>query len=129
MKFLKNLFQTESEKEPAIQINWVDLRSMDQVDVLQDTSFHHPQVIFKHSTNCGISSLVRRSFEKDPNHPTTGITYYILDLIAFRNISNTIAENYGVRHESPQVLVVKEGRVVAHASHHSIDSIDLREFA
>lgn len=128
MKFLKNLFQTEREKEPAVLVNWEDLRGLDELNVLQDNSFHHPQVIFKHSTICSISSWVMRSFEKDENHPESGVTYYLLDLITYRDISNAIAENYGVRHESPQVLVVKDGQVVAHASHHSIESIDLNEF-
>ena len=128
MNFLKNLFQIESEKESAAKFNWLNLQNLDHLNDLHATSFQHPQVIFKHSTNCGISSLIRRSFEKEENHPKTGITYHLLDLIAFRTISNTVAEKYDVRHESPQVLVIKEGRVVAHASHSGIDAIDLRAF-
>ena len=128
MKFLKSLFQSESVREPETTLNWVVLQSADQLNVLDDTSYHHPQVIFKHSTSCGISGMVKRSFQNQSTHPEKGITYYMLDLIRYRDISNAIANKYGIRHESPQVLVIREGEVVAHASHHSITAMDLNEW-
>ena len=128
MNFLNKLFQSEGANEPGTQWNWVDLYSSDQLDILNDNSYHHLQVVFKHSTSCGISGMVKRSFQKAPSHPEKGVTYYLLDLLRHREISNSISEKYGVRHESPQVLLIREGEVVAHASHHSITSIDLNEW-
>ena len=128
MKFLKNLFQTDPVKETERGINWIALHSAHQLEVLNDTSYHHPQVIFKHSTSCGISGMVKRSFQTQSDLPDQGLSYYLLDLIRYRDISNAIAEKYGVRHESPQVLVIRDGEVVAHASHHDVTAIDLNEW-
>lgn len=128
MKFLKHLFQNEVENEPNSAFKWVELHRVDQLNILDDTSYHHPQLIFKHSTRCGISSMVKRSFERQIPQPPEGLTYYFLDLIRYRELSNAIAEKYGIRHESPQILLIRDGAVVAHASHHSINAIDLREW-
>jgi len=128
MKFLKNIFQSEGIREPETELNWVELHHIDQLNILDDTSQHHPQVIFKHSTRCGISGMVKRSFQTRTSHPESGITYFLLDLIRYRQISDAIAAKYGVRHESPQVLVIRNGEVVAHASHQGIRAIDLNEW-
>ena len=127
MKFLKNIFQAEGSREVADTVNWVSLHDMEQLNYLDDTSHHHTQVIFKHSTSCHISSMVKRSFQAE-SHPEEGITYYLLDLLRNRDISNAIAERYGVRHESPQVLVIRNGEVVAHGSHHEVNVMNLHEW-
>ncbi|MBT8234881.1 MAG: bacillithiol system redox-active protein YtxJ [Bacteroidia bacterium] len=109
-------------------MDWVQLTTEEQLAILDDTSSLHPQLIFKHSTQCGISSMILRSFSANTDHPDSGFNYFVLDLLAFRNLSNAIAEKYGIVHQSPQVLLIKDGVVVAHASHYGILELDLNEF-
>ena len=82
-------------------------------------SFEHPVLVFKHSTRCSISRMALRQFETDWNLDGK-ITPYFLDLLEYRPISNAIAERLGVVHQSPQVIVIKEGLAVYDASHEAI---------
>ena len=128
MKFLRSIFTKQETAIDTPGLDWVQLSSEEQLAILDDASSLHPQLIFKHSTQCGISGMVLRSFSAKTAHPESGFNYFVLDLIAFRTLSNAIAEKYGIMHQSPQVLVIKDGMVVAHASHHSILELDLNEF-
>lgn len=128
MKFFKSIFSKQEAVTTAPGLEWVQLTTKEQLSILDDASIMHPQLIFKHSTHCGISGMVLRSFSSKEGHPEVGYTYFVLDLFAFRNLSNAIAEKYGVMHQSPQVLIIKNGLVVAHASHHAILELDLNEF-
>lgn len=99
-------------------MGWTNLESEDLLEQIHRSSFEKPQLIFKHSTRCSISTVIKnRLFRSDVQ---SNMDYYYLDLIAYRNISNKIAERYGVAHESPQVLLIKEGKCVYHESHNAI---------
>ena len=82
-------------------------------------SFEHPVLVFKHSTRCSISRMALRQFETDWNLDGK-ITPFFLDLLEYRPISNAIAERLGVVHQSPQVIVIKDGQAVYDASHEAI---------
>ena len=99
-------------------MNWKKLDSEQQLDQIIEESKTHPVVIFKHSTRCSISSTAKGRFERqfDPAAAPTADAY-LLDLISYRSVSNKIAADLGIRHESPQVLVIKDGKAVHHASH------------
>jgi bacillithiol system protein YtxJ len=99
-------------------MNWIQLSEETQLAEISERSKERPQVIFKHSTRCSISSVAKNRLDKagTPN----GADFYYLDLINHRNISNYIAELYKVRHESPQVLVIKNGECVYDESHMGI---------
>ncbi|OIQ97381.1 hypothetical protein GALL_206410 [mine drainage metagenome] len=99
-------------------MNWIELNSVDELERIKQKSFTTPQVIFKHSTRCSISSMALNRFEKNESPAT--IDFYFLDLIAHRNISNKISEEFNVAHQSPQVLVIKNGKCVFDESHSSI---------
>ena len=77
-----------------------------------------PQVIFKHSSRCSISSVVKDRLERKKQ--PADIDFYFLDLITYRNVSNKVAEEFGVHHESPQILVIKNGKSIYDESHLSI---------
>ncbi|NNC83214.1 MAG: bacillithiol system redox-active protein YtxJ [Flavobacteriales bacterium] len=103
---------------------WEGLRSMDALETLLKNSEARPQVIFKHSTRCGISRHVLRNFENDwDSKESTEV--YLLDLLAYREISNAIESRFGVVHQSPQVVVLYEGKPIFHASHQSIDAHEI----
>ncbi len=107
-------------------MNWSELQSVDTIDQIIDESNSRPIIIFKHSTRCSISAasldrLERRWDQAEMNQVKT----YFLDLIRFRDVSNAVAEKLNVRHQSPQVIVLRNGKVVHDASHFGIDYQDL----
>ena len=106
-------------------MNWISLTSKAQVDTLKEKSFQVPQVIFKHSTRCSISSTVLNRLGR--SDAPEGSDFYCLDLIAYREISNQLAEDFRVHHESPQVLVIRNGVCTYNESHMAITMDDIEE--
>ena len=98
-------------------INWIALETVEQLDSLLKRSVEHPVLIYKHSTRCGVSSMVRSRLERSWKNLPLNIDCYFLDLIAFRGISDHIEELFQVRHESPQVLILSDRECIFHASH------------
>ncbi|MFT4094975.1 MAG: bacillithiol system redox-active protein YtxJ [Niabella sp.] len=99
-------------------MNWITLDKEEQLSEIDKKSFSKPQLIFKHSTRCSISSVIKNRLYK--NELPGSIDFYYLDLIANRNISNEVAGRYGIEHESPQVLLIKAGKCVFNESHSAI---------
>ena len=100
-------------------MEWIHLTDEEQLKSIIDNSNEKAQVIFKHSSRCSISSVALQRLQK-ANHPGE-VDFYFLDLIRYRPLSNKIAEIFKVRHESPQVLVIKNGQCIFNESHLSID--------
>jgi bacillithiol system protein YtxJ len=99
----------------------VELRKDQDLDDLLERSKTDPVLIFKHSTQCSISGEVQREF-MDFVATAPELEAVVILVIENRRLSDTVAERFGVRHESPQALLIKDGRVVWHASHWSITS-------
>ena len=108
-------------------VSWLELTKVSQLDGIVAQSGQKPQLIFKHSTRCGISRMVKNQFEKDYPLSSLEVDLYYLDLLNYREISNAIASRFKVYHESPQLLVIKDGNVLKHASHGSILDLNLKE--
>ena len=102
-------------------MNWNTLTSEDQLKTIAQESEEQPVLIFKHSTTCSISATAKNRLERQWNLPQEKVKTYYLDLHAYRPISNKVAEEFGVRHESPQVLLIKNGACVYHSSHLGIN--------
>ncbi len=107
----------------AANIAWKNLVNEPQIDSLIKTSFEKPVAIFKHSFRCGISAMVLSHLEYQWDLEEVDLDIYFLDLITHRSVSNKISEDLGVPHQSPQIILIKEGKVVYAASHHAI-SVD-----
>ncbi|MGE0566891.1 MAG: bacillithiol system redox-active protein YtxJ [Bacteroidia bacterium] len=101
-------------------MKWNNLNSIAQLDLIDEMSLSQPQVIFKHSTRCGVSISALKSFEKEFPKEFSGEVYY-LDLLNNRDVSDEIAERYSVVHESPQVLAILDKKCIYHESHSQID--------
>jgi bacillithiol system protein YtxJ len=86
-------------------MNWIELKSEDQLNQIIEQSKIKPQVIFKHSTRCSISSMAKGRLER--SFAPENADFYFLDLIAHRNISNKISSLFNIFHESPQILIIK----------------------
>lgn len=110
-------------------MSWHELISTEQLDQLIEDSYQHPVAIFKHSTRCPTSSMAKSRLERDWLFPEDSFPIFHLDLIRFRQVSNAIAEKTSVEHQSPQLIILKEGKVVYDASHHMIKVRDIPELA
>ena len=97
-------------------MNWNKILSVEDVHEIIANSNLRPQVIYKHSTRCGISALALARLNSSLPH----VDYHVLDLIAYREISNLIATTFHITHQSPQVLIIIEGKCIFHTSHMNI---------
>lgn len=106
-------------------MNWIDLDNINMLNRIESDSMSGKVAIFKHSTRCGISRMVLKHFKSEAQSRGIDINIYLLDLLSHRNISDAISERWQVKHESPQLIVLEEGEVIHHASHHGIHSSNL----
>ncbi|PKH51863.1 bacillithiol system redox-active protein YtxJ [Tenacibaculum sp. Bg11-29] len=130
MGILNSIFGKKQEKQEKQEsfINWIPLTSLEQLKQIKNLSKKEPVAIFKHSTRCGISSMVIKRFVSNFDETLKDFKVYYLDLLSYRELSNEIGYEFQILHQSPQLLVIKKGEVVAHASHYNIAQIDLRKF-
>ena len=110
-------------------MNWQTITSVHDVEALIERSKSVPCLILKHSTRCPISSMAMRRLEGNWDIQEDKVETYYLDLIQYRQVSNFIAEEFGIRHESPQALLIKDGRCIHDASHLDITADQLKAAA
>jgi len=104
------------------KINWIELTNESQLKIIQAESQTQPVVIFKHSTSCSISRATLDRLERNwKQEDLLPVKSYFLDLLSYRKISNEIASTFNVKHESPQILLIKNGKSVYAKSHFEID--------
>ena len=96
---------------------WKKLEILDNLNMIVENSFKKPQIIFKHSTRCSISSTALNRMDNNKVNLDQNYDCYLLDLIKYRDISNKIASLFNIEHESPQVLVIKDGKCIKDFSH------------
>lgn len=123
-----NLFNTIFSKSEKSQLNdiWTEITSIDHLNTILEQSERQVVAIFKHSTRCSISRKVLAQFEKQIS--SKNIKCYYLDLLNYREISNEIAEQMNVVHQSPQLIILKNKEVVLHVSHNGILNVNLDNF-
>jgi bacillithiol system protein YtxJ len=122
MSFFDKIFGGKEEVKEQKSF-WNSIKSEDELKTALENSHSSKIAIFKHSTSCFISRTVLKNFEKDIENLESVddvADLYFLDLLAYRPLSNKIAEDLGIRHESPQLLVIENGKVVNDASHQNI---------
>lgn len=105
---------------------WNDLTELKQLDTIVSESAQTPVLIFKHSTRCPVSRMALRNFEQEYDIEEGKLKAYYLDLLEHRDISNEIATRFGIYHQSPQVILIKDGKAVYDTSHHEIDAGEVR---
>ena len=127
MGFLKNILSNSSKKNEQKQLPWKLLTTEEQLPKIETLSNTKTQLIFKHSTRCGISRMVLNQFT-EVYDLDLDIDLYYLDILSCRDVSNEVGYKFQVMHQSPQLLIIKNGVVVAHASHGAINDLDLYRF-
>lgn len=111
-------------------MNWKKLENETTLAEIRDLSQKQPVIIFKHSTRCPVSSMALDRLERNwDEEEMQTVSPYFLDLLSYRNISNQIAESFGIAHESPQVLLIDNGKCVYNASHMGISYDALKKAA
>lgn len=108
-------------------MNWIPLKSEEQISEIKFNSDKNPQVIFKHSIRCAVSSMAKNRLDKN-DHPK-GIDFYYLDVINHRAVSNKIAEEFNIDHQSPQILMINGGQCVYNESHSGIHMDEIKSVA
>lgn len=106
-------------------MTWVNLTSIEQLDEIKAANGY--SLIFKHSTRCSISMMAKRNFEFNWEVIPADTKLYFLDLISYREISNKVAQLFEVAHQSPQILLIKDGDCVLEASHSDISAEEVAE--
>jgi bacillithiol system protein YtxJ len=99
-------------------MNWISLESAEQLSGIKQKEGY--SIIFKHSTRCSISLMAKRRLELDGDHLPENLPVYFLDLIKYRDISNQVAQDFQVHHQSPQLLLIKDGECILDQSHGGI---------
>lgn len=120
-------FNSSKENKSLSKVGWKQLLDVLQLDDLVIESKENPILIFKHSTRCGVSRMVLKQFENEFDLQEEIIPYF-LDVLAHRNVSNEIASRFGIRHETPQIVVIGNGQLVFDASHSDINVADLKRY-
>jgi len=106
-------------------MQWKNITDLTQISEIQQKEGY--SLIFKHSTRCSVSSMAKRRFELDWESIPADTSLYFLDLISYRDISAQIAETFQVHHESPQILLIKNGDCILDASHSDISADEVAE--
>ncbi|NJO02827.1 MAG: bacillithiol system redox-active protein YtxJ [Bacteroidia bacterium] len=111
-------------------MKWSEIRDAAMLDEIRKESIRQKVLIFKHSIHCGVSASVLSELENVwQDEEMQGLKPYFLDLIRYRSISNQIAEDFGVVHQSPQVIVIESGRAIYNSAHFGISYQELRNLA
>jgi bacillithiol system protein YtxJ len=130
MGLFNSLFgnSNSEEKKETPALPWIPLTSLDQLEEIEKKSNGKPQFIFKHSTTCGVSRMAMNAFKSQYNLTKEQADLYYLDLHSYREVSNETGYKFQVMHQSPQLLVIKNGITVANASHGSINDVEIAKF-
>ncbi|MEP1034022.1 bacillithiol system redox-active protein YtxJ [Ekhidna sp.] len=111
-----------------VPLPWKNLDRISELEEIENLSKERAVLLFKHSTRCSISAMALGRFERSYKEEALFEPYY-LDLIAHRDISNEIASRYGVKHESPQAILIRNGKAVFNTSHMGISYEELNTMA
>jgi len=127
MSLFNKIFGGSTKEKEEKVLPWFFLTSESQLEEIERKSFNKTQVIFKHSTRCSISSISMNKFVKNYNIPPEDADLYYLDLLNYRSVSDEVGDKFQVIHQSPQVIVIKNGKSIYDASHYAIQTDKILE--
>ena len=126
MSIFNSLFgNSEETQKIESSINWIPLTNLGQLNEIMMLSEVNPVLIFKHSTRCSVSRMALKQFENEFDLAEEVDTYF-LDLLEYRDVSNEIASRFQVEHQSPQLILIKDGKAIYDVSHSAIDAVELK---
>lgn len=128
MGLFNSIFSNLNNQSLQEAVNWINLTNLDEIRDIKTLSISESIFIFKHSTRCGISRIVKKQFEKLLLQNKNNIKVYYLDLLKYRNVSDAVSEVFQVKHESPQLLIIRNEEAVKHVSHYDITTISINKY-
>jgi bacillithiol system protein YtxJ len=108
--------------------NWKQITSEEDIYKIIEASEIKPQLIFKDSIACGISAHAKERLEEGYLLIAEKTDLHYLDLLQFRSVSNFIAQTLNVTHQSPQIIVLKNRKVIYSSSHHAISPVEIAKY-
>jgi bacillithiol system protein YtxJ len=127
MNRFKSIFGTAETERAISKVDWRPLKDVGQLNEIIQESTEKAVAIFKHSTRCSISRMALKQFENE--FDLVGlVTPYFVDLLENRDVSNEVTKRFGIEHQSPQLLLIKNGESVYAASHGDINADDLKRY-
>ena len=120
-------YRTSKEVEETY-LSWTPLISVEEINTIKEISKNQSILIFKHSTRCGISRMIIKQFESLFNEENKQLKVYYLDLLNFREVSSKLSEVFQVIHQSPRLLVIKNGISIYNESHYEITKVNLSKY-
>ncbi len=108
-------------------LNWTDIVSIQTIESAVEKSFSQPVIIYKHSTRCGLSSVVKSRLERSWSKEPLPVECYFLSLIQYRKLSDYLSDRFQVIHESPQILIIVGGVCIFHDSHMGVNHSAIKE--
>ena len=124
--FNKMFGDSKNKDTSSSNLIWNSLTDLKQLDAIVEESTETPVLIFKHSTRCPVSRMALKNFENEYDIEEGEMNAYFLDLLEHRDISNEIASRFNVEHQSPQLILIKNGKAVYDTSHSDIDAETLK---
>lgn len=115
-----NLFSSGSNPSFELDERWIPLRSEADWKAALEASNHKKVLVFKHSTTCHVSKMVLKNFQREMQEEQKDVNFYYLDLLQYRKLSNQIASDLRIIHQSPQLLVIENGVCTENSSHQAI---------
>lgn len=127
MNLFKSIFGAAETESTTPKVDWRPLKDVGQLNEIIQESTEKAVAIFKHSTRCSISRMALKQFENEFDLDGL-VTPYFVDLLEDRNVSNEVTKRFGIEHQSPQLLLIKNGESVYAASHGDINADDLKRY-
>jgi bacillithiol system protein YtxJ len=112
---IKRIFSHNMDDDGYLK--WGDIKESSKLHDLDEASHNKIQLIYKHSTRCATSYFALKNLQSMPKESLEFTNIYIVDVISQRAISRHISQHYKVKHESPQVILVKDGQVLWNGAH------------
>jgi len=107
-------------------MEWYKITDSGDIDQVVNDSFAQPVLVYKHSPICGLSSNALQKLEKGWNAlEAKKLKPYFVDVVAQRPLSQGIAQRFKIMHQSPQVLLIRDGICVYDIAHFEISVKDL----
>lgn len=128
MGLFNKILGSKVKEEKETNINWIPLNSLEQIKTIKELSKSETILVFKHSTRCGISSMVIKRFENLFDSSMNNIKVYYLDLLNFRAISDEVGYSFQVQHQSPQLLIIRNEVAVLNVSHYDITTVNIQKY-
>ena len=128
MGLFNKILGSKVKEEKETNVNWIPLNSLEQIKTIKELSKSETILVFKHSTRCGISSMVIKRFENLFDSSMNNIKVYYLDLLNFRAISDEVGYSFQAQHQSPQLLIIRNEVAVLNVSHYDIATVNIQKY-